>query len=224
MSREKRIPKTPEQRLRECETHMYFLWDARRLYDQEPERYKQIAAELRVLVGDHKPKRRLLLAMMEEYGFSYDVQPPGPPFDKQPIPLVGWRNDPIHQALTQEVQAVLGDEEKMADVLEKQAALRRPIPFPEYVEKGLAVYIRPYDYSYRDLVLAIAQQVGSSHEDHAMDEQLIQMQNIILGNEESHIAVLIQFTDLVIKVGSMFIGHVVQNYGYKSTYFKEGAT
>ena len=224
MSRKKRIPKTSEQRLRECETHLYFLWDARKLYDQESDRYKQIAAELRVLVGDHKPKRRLLLAMMEEYGFSYDVQPPGPPFDKQPIPLVGWRNDPIHQALTQEVQAVLGDKEKMADVLEKQAVLRRPIPFPEYVEKGLAVYIRPYDYSYRDLVLAIAQQVGSSHEDHALDEQLIQMQNIILGNEESHIAVLIQFTDLVIEVGSMFIGHVVQNYGYKPTYFKGRAT
>lgn len=220
----KRIPKTSEQRLRECETHLYFLWDARRLYAQEPDRYKQIAAELRVLVGDQKPKRRLLLAMMEEYEFSYHVQPPGLPFDKQPIPLVGWRNDPVHQALAQEVQAALGDEEKMTAVLEKQAALRRPIPFPEYVEKGLAVYIKPYDYSYRKLVLAIAQQVGSSHEDHDVNEPLVQMQNVVLGNEESHIAVLIQFADLVIRVGFMFIEHVVQNCGYKPKYFRERAT
>ncbi len=220
----KQIRKTSEQRLRECETHLYFLWDAQRLYVQEPDRYKQIATELRVLVGDHKPKRRLLLMMMQEYTFNYQVQPPGPPFDKQPIPLVGWRNDPVHQALAQEVQAALGDEEKMIAVLEKQTALRRPIPFPEYIEKGLAVYIEPYDYSYSKLVRDIAQQVGSSHEAYEVNEPLVQMQNVILGNEESHIAVLIQFADLVIRVGFMFIEHVVQNYGYKPKYFRERAT
>lgn len=62
--------------------------------------------------------------MMEQYGYTYDVQPPGPPVDKNPILMVGWREDP-------------------ATVPENQAALRRPIPFSEYVDKGLAVYIDP---------------------------------------------------------------------------------
>lgn len=138
MVRKTRIEKPPEQRLSECETHLYFLWDARRLYRAQKDRYKQIAAELRVLVGDHKPKRRLLLSLMNEFGFSFDVQPPGPPLDKQPIPMVGWRDDPEHQALTEEVQQALGDEAKLAEVLKKQAAFRRVVHFPEYVEKGFS--------------------------------------------------------------------------------------
>ena len=152
MNQKKRIKKPPEQRLNECETHLYFLWDAR-LYQWQKDRYKQIAAELRVLVGDYKPNKRLLLSLMNEFGFSFDVQPPNPPFDKQPISMVGWREDPKHQALTEEVQQALGDEVKLAEIIKKQAALRRAVPFPEYVEKALAVYVAPYDYSYRDLVL-----------------------------------------------------------------------
>ena len=87
-----RIPKSREARLVECETHLYFLWDARRQFHQEYDRYKQLAAELRILVGDHKPARRLLFSMMTQFGFSYEVPPPPPPCDKQAItPMVGWK-------------------------------------------------------------------------------------------------------------------------------------
>lgn len=102
MTRKHRAPKSPEARLVECETHLYFLWDARRLYQEQRDRYKQIAAELRVLVGDHRPSRRLLISMMDEFGFRYEVQPPPPPFDKQPIAMIGWREDPNHLALVRQ--------------------------------------------------------------------------------------------------------------------------
>ena len=218
--KKRRIPKTSEQRLDECETHLYFLWDAHRLYPQQKDRYKQIASELRVLVGDHRPRRRLLLALMEDYGFSYAVQPPGPPFDKQPISMVGWRDDPHHQALTKEIEQAMGDKEKLDELLEKQAAMRRPVPFPEYVDRAQAVYIAPHDYSYRDLVLAVAQQVGSSHEDTAVDETLVQLGQFVIGRNEGHIAPLIGFADLVIEVGSRFIAFVSEKHGYNPKYFK----
>ena len=127
--RKKRIRKPTEQRVEECEAHLYFLWDACRLYREQKDRYKQIAAELRVLVGDHKPERRLLFSLMNEYGYHYEVQPPGPPFDKQAIPMVGWRDDPAQHAMTAEVQKALGDEKKLGELLGKQAALRRSVPF-----------------------------------------------------------------------------------------------
>lgn len=220
MSPRKRIHKAPEQRLVEAETHLYFLWDARRLYRDQPDRYKQVAAELRVLVAEHKPDHRLLISMMDHYGFTYEVQPPGPPLDKQSIPMVGWRDDPTQHALATELEDALGKGEKLEAVLQKQAALRRPVHFSEYVEKGLAVYIAPYDYSYQDLVRAVAQQEGSGHEDRLVDESLAQMHSVRLGNEETHIAVLINFADLVIKVGSFFITHVVHNHGYQPRYFE----
>lgn len=222
MTKKRRIPQSPTERFNECETHLYFLWDARRLYAQQRDRYKQIASELRVLVGDQSPKKRLLLWLMDEYGFAYAVQPPGAPFDKQPIPMVGWRNDPEHQVLTLEVEKALGDEAKLAEVLKKQAATRRPVPFSEYVEKALAVYIAPYDYSYRDLVLAVAQQLGSSHEDTKVEEPLLHMRQFVIGGDEGHVAPLIGFADLVLEVGSRFIAFLAEKHGYAPKYFQLG--
>lgn len=223
MSRQERIPKSREQRLAECEAHLYFLCDARRRFPEQYDRYKRIAAELRVLVGDHRPNRRLLIAMMEEFRFEYVVQPPSPPFQKMPISMVGWREDPEWQAVTQQVEAALGDEEALAAALDAQAALRRPVPFPEYVERGLAVYIAPKDYSHRELTAAIAQQVGSSHEDTAMDESLVKMGGVIIGNDESHVAALVTFSDLVLEVGRQFIEYVTANHGFEPKYFHGNA-
>ncbi len=159
---------------------------------------------------------------MEELGFSYDVQPPGPPLDKQPIPMIGWRRDAEHQALTAELQEAMGDEAKLGKVLEKQAALRRAVPFPAFVEKALAVYIAPYDYSYRELVLAVAQQVGSGHEDTAVDEPLLQLRQFVIGGDEGHVAPLLNFADLVLKVGASFVAFVAEKQGYKPKYFQLG--
>lgn len=219
MSKKKRIPKSREQRLRDCESHLYFLWDARRLYPREEERYKQIAGELRILVCETRHNRSLLLNLMDEHGFSYDVPPTGPPFDKQPIAMVGWRDDPVHQRLTRELASAMGDDAKMAKVSEELIALRKPVPIREFVNRALAVYIAPDDYSYRDLTLAVAQQVGSSHEDDEVDEPLVKMQNIQIGRDQGHIAPLIGFSDLIIKVGSVFLGFVVQNQDYQPKYF-----
>ena len=157
--------------------------------------------------------------MMEAYGFTYDVQPPGPPFDKQTIPMVGWREDPIQKQLTNEYQDALGDPEALAAVLEKEAALRRPVPFSEYVDKALAVYIKPYDYSYGALVRAISQQEGSGHEDSAIDEPLAQMHQVAIGGHPSHIAALIGFADLVLRVGMAFLDYATASHDYTPRYF-----
>ena len=216
-----RIPKSLEQRLQDCETHLYFLWDSRRLYPVQKDRFKQIAAELRILVCETRTNHPLLLNLMEELGFAFDVQPQGPPFDKQPISMVGWRDDPVHQQLTAEVQAAIGDEQKVSEVLQKQAALRRPMPFREYVEKGLAVFIAPYDYSYRELTLAVSQQVGSSHEDLTVEEPLVKLQHFSLAGHKGHVAPLIVFADLALEVGGAFVDFLVQTQSYKPQYYKE---
>jgi hypothetical protein len=161
--------------------------------------------------------------MMKEFGFSYEVQPPPPPFDKQAIPMVGWRDDPRHLAIVRQLEAAYGDEVKLNEVLEAQAAMRRPVPFEEYVERALAVYIAPYDYSFRDLVLAIAQQIGSGHEDSSVEAPLVQMANTSIGNQESHVAVLVQFADLVLEVGALFLGHVTEHHGYSPKYYRDDA-
>lgn len=225
--RKRRISKSPEERIAECETHLYFLWDARRLYPQQTERYKQIAAEARILVCETKKNRPLLLDLMDQYGFSHDVQPPGsnpsgPSLKPGPIPLVGWHDDPVHKEISDRLQKAInsGNKDEIAEIEQQLAELALPISFREWVNKGLAVFIRPYDYSNRDLVLAISQQFGSSHEDEAVEEPILQMRQVQLAGQSSEIAALISFTDSVISVGTAFIGHMMDKHGFEPRYFK----
>ncbi len=215
----KKIRKPPELRLRECEEHLYLLNESLERYRQNAVHYKQVASELRVLVADQKPSQRLLLAMMAEYDFSYDVQPSKEPIHAR-IPMVGWRDDPEHKAMCEEAEACLGDEEKIKTLVEKQAAMARPVPFAEFVERGLAVFIAPHDISNRELVAVIAQQIGSAHEGTAVDESIVKLRHIRIGNEESHIVALIDLAHLVLRVGTQFLAHVVQQHGYQLRQFQ----
>jgi len=227
MSQKPRIAKSDDQILIDCETHLYFLWDAHRLYSQQRERFKQIAAELRILVCETKKNKPLLLDLMDKYNFEYEVQPPGlsqggPPLKPQPLSMVGWRDDPQHKEISEELSKAIesGDDAKKKEIYEKLASLAKPIPFHEWVNKGLAVFIKPYDYSNRELTLAIAQQFGSSHEDDSVEEPIARLQQIIIGGETGDIAPMIAFAEYVIQVGKMFISHLVSNYSYKPQYFK----
>lgn len=159
---------------------------------------------------------------MDEHGFSYQVQPPGPPFDKHAIPLIG---DAAQQELIEEMQSAdLSNSETMDAYLQKNAALRRAVPFREYVERAEAIFIAPHHYSYGDLTLVIAQQLGSSHEDSEVDESLVQMASLLIGGHPSHLLVLAQFANLVIHVGQTFLGFLIKERKYSPAYFQVDPT
>jgi hypothetical protein len=66
-----------------------------------------------------------------EYGFNYEVQPAAPPAGpplKGPIPLVGWREDPVQQELAKKLKQALGDEQKLNALLDQQQSLRVALP------------------------------------------------------------------------------------------------
>ena len=227
-TRKQRIPKPPAQRLSECETHLYFLWDARRLYPQQRDRFKQIAAELRILVCETLMNKPLLLDLMDEYDFMHEVQPPGtsdsgPPLKQQPLPMVAWRDDPVHAEISQQLLQAMesGNDAQLEAVEHRLAQLARPVPFREWVNNGLAVYIAPHDYSHRDLVLAIAQQFGSSHEDDSIEEPIIRLQQMYIGGQTGDIAPLISFADSVIAVGTNFLHYLERHHEFQPKYFSE---
>ena len=213
-----RVPKSREERMRDCETHLAYLKEARDNYRTDRERYKQVAAELRVLICKFGSNKPLLLDLMDEYGFKYEVQPAAPPTGpplKGPIPLVGWRDDPVQQELAKELKQAGADEQKLNAVLARQQALRVALPLRQFVDKGLAAYIAPYDYSYNQLTRAIAEQCGAAHEDDAIEEGLAAMRKFRIGNDHSHIRVLISFADTILHAGSEFLAFMVANRGYQ---------
>jgi hypothetical protein len=227
-TRKSRVDKTSAERLAECETHLYFLWDALRLYPEQRDRFKQIAAELRVLVCETRTNKPRLLNLIDEYACVYEVQPPGlsaggPPLKPQPLPMVGWRDDPIQIEVSERLSRAIesGDASQINEVEQALADLARPVPFRDWVNKGLAVFIAPYDYSHRDLVLAIAQQFGSSHEDDSVEEPILRLRQIYIGGERSDLAPLTVFADSVLSVGRAFIRHVEQHHGFRPQYFRD---
>jgi hypothetical protein len=221
MAKPTRIPKTDEQHVRDCETHLFFLAEAHRQVYQKIERYKQLASELRILVAERsRGSQPLLIYCMEKFGFSYEVQPSGPPFENRPIDMVGDMNGPVYRQLGEEIRTAGSDEEKLRKLIKKQAQLRRPVPFKEYVNNALAVYIRPKEYSYAELVRAIAQQMGGSHEAGSVDQTLAQMTNLKIGGVESHIVTLVEFANLVESVGMEYLGFMVSNHAYQLKHFE----
>ena len=206
--------------MQDCETHLSFLKEARDQFEVDRERYKQIAGELRVLVCKSRTNKPLLLDLMDHYGFVYEVQPPGPPLDKSAIPLVGWRYDSVQQDLTKALEEAYGDQAKLSEVLARQASLRVALSLRRYVDEGLAVFARPYDYSFRDLTRAIAEQSGVAHEDEAVEEGIAAMQRVHLGGEHSHIVALINFADTVLSAGMEFLAFMATNRGYQLRRFQ----
>jgi hypothetical protein len=91
-----RVPKSPDERIRDCETHLAFLREARHNYRTDRERYKQVAGELRVLVCKSRNNKPLLLDLMDEYGFNYEVQPAAPPAGP---PLKGPKHEQLIKVL-----------------------------------------------------------------------------------------------------------------------------
>jgi hypothetical protein len=222
-NRQAKVPKSPDERMRDCETHLAFLKEARDKYRTDPERYKQVAAELRVLVCTSRTNTPLLLDLMDEYGFEYEVQPSaspaGPPL-KGPIPLVGWRDDPVQQALAKELEQAGDDKQKLNAVLARQQSLRVALPLRRFVDEGLAAFIAPYEYSYNLLTRAIAEQSGGAHEDAAIDEGLAAMRNFRIGGDDSHIRVLISFADTILRAGLKFLAFMEARHGYQIRRFQ----
>jgi hypothetical protein len=217
MALKKKLHRSTQERIGACESHLFFLHEDLKLFPQQYDRYKQIAGKLRLLVcagGRNKP---LLLDLMDEVGFTYEVQPPGPL--TIPIPPGGWRDGPDYQALTLEIQQAAGDRQKLAAIHERQAKLRKPMSLREYTDKALATFIKPYDYSFNELVRSIAQQCGSSHEDESIDEPIAQMRSLVLNGVESHVAVMVEYAGRVLDAGAKFILYSVEKGLYQARYF-----
>lgn len=216
-----KINKTPIELLRSLETHLFFLYTALENYRTERDRYKQVASELRVLVGDHNPKRRLLIHLMKKYDYEYLVHPSNEPLDYLPIQLKSKYKSKKQMEIDKKYENACSEVE-FDEMIEELRKLRFSYPLDEYLEKALAVFIAPDEYSYRELIVAVAQQIGSSHEDLAVDEGIYKLSQIEIGGQIAYTAPIIGIARTCFAAGMEFITHTVNEHGYKCIYkYKE---
>lgn len=207
MPKRPRIPKSPERRLADCESQLRFLAEALDKQPHERDRYKQVAGALRILVCSAGRNRPLLLDLLKTYGLASDVLPQPPTFG--PVAMVG----DIAKYGSLDLSTM--SDAELEDLAARERARAKPVPLASFVEAGLAVYIDPYEISYKDLILTVAQQSGTAHEDDHLDAAIVELERILIGGYSGHEAPLRGLGMIVLSAGRELIRHVATHHGYR---------
>jgi hypothetical protein len=109
-------------------------------------------------------------------------------------------------------------EEETNEMVGELRKLRVSYPLDESLDKALAVFIAPDEYSYRELIVSVAQQIGSSHEDLVVDEGIYKLSRTEIGGQLAYAAPIIGIGSKCCDAGIELIAHVVNNHGYKCIY------
>lgn len=209
-----RIPKTGDALVGALESHTKFLSEAMIALESERDRYKQLAADLRLLVCQGGSNKPLLLNLMDELNVTYSISPiPDLPF---PIPMV----DEMDQSPDVDFSSMSPEE-----IWAYHRSRGKRYSLREFVARALAVYVLGHSYSYNALIRAIAEQSGGSHEDTTVDANLVELESFIIGGFQGHVAPLVNLAAHVVAASCLVINEAIKQ-GYKPHYLvqrKDGA-
>lgn len=207
----KRVPRSDLDRIASCEFHLLALWEAYVRASVQPERYKQMAAELRVLVCRHGRNKPLLLNLMKTHSIEARVNPQSSRYLKK-----DWQIDTIYKRELNNLPPRNYNYTELVELLHSRMPSEEPLDYEQYISDVVAVANEYGEYTCKELILAVAQQIGSGHEDEAVDELLHyvclieQVNNVrptILGP-------LMRIAEEVLALGSMFVFVASQHYAY----------
>lgn len=202
-----RVPKTGNNLLADLESQVKFLREALETLPTEPDRYKQLAAGLRVLVCEFKSNRPLLLDLMDELEVTYTISPiPDLPF---PIPLV----DELEDANDVDLNGMTPGE-----VLAYHRSRHKSYPLRVFVRRAMAVFFMGHKYSYEELIRTLAEQSGLGHEDWTIDSNVPEMESYTIGGYQGHVAPLRALAKHVLSAATSVVNKAATK-GYRPTYF-----
>jgi hypothetical protein len=203
-----RVRKTSNRLLADLESHLKFLHEALVRLPGEPDRYKVLAAGLRVLVCDFGSNRPLLLDLLDAFDLKYSIGPiPDLPF---PLPMV----DELDLDSGTDFTAMSSEQ-----IWAYHRSRAKSYPLREFVARGLAVFVLGRPYSYTDLIRTIAEQSGLSHEDPTVDSNILELESSVIGGYQGHVAPLLSLAEHVIAAGVIVINKAARS-GY-SPHFLE---
>ena len=185
----RKIPKTLNRKLRDLDDHLYLLEDAlSRLSAGESAHLKTLSAELRVLVCWSSGTEGLLWRIADELGVEDDVH--------------------VHLAGNVNHEHPLSKDISFSFIPLIEAGKGDPRLTPNrYSLKGIlkkleALTVLGRGYTHEQLIKHVAQQIGSAHEDDGAQRHIVELSQILLGNEKMLIKVLKSDARYVLEIGS----------------------
>ena len=202
MSRVPRIPKTFTKKLRDLEDHLFLLHEAlSMLVSGQTAFFKSLAAELRVLVCFSSRTEGLLWRLVDELNIPNPVHVHLAGNIKRDHPLA----KKLNFAFVPVLRAGLGDP-RLPPAL---YSLRNIIKDCE------ALYISGRGITHEDLIKAVAQQMGSAHEDEGVESYLVELSDVLLSNQQPLVQVLTSDASLVLEVGDRVLNHAQGTLSYQ---------
>ena len=188
MTRQDRPRKTLARKLRDLDDHLHFLKESLlKLATGDLAYLKPMAAELRVLVCKSSGTEGLLWRLAEELNLSDVVH----------VHLAG--NLDREHPLAQRVQFII------APVLPAGKGDPRLAPghysLRAIIKECEALVVSGKGYSHESLIRAVAEQMGSAHEDDGVAPHLIELSSTLISNRPALVGVLSSDAVLVLEVG-----------------------
>jgi hypothetical protein len=186
-----RVKKTLERNLSDLDDHLYLLEDQLRRLGESDAHIKVIAAELRVLICFSSGTEGLLWRLADELGVSVEVTMFVPENLDPTLPLsVGliFSYGPIETYSS-------GD----------PLSVPRNYSFREVIKKHEPVFISGKGITHEYLIKAIAQQMGTAHEDEGIELSLLEMESIFVRGVNPYIPILKTDAELVLQMGSRIL-------------------
>lgn len=144
------------------EIHLKLLFENIEKMREDFAYYKSVAAEMRVLVSDKNPKKRLFFEIMRI--FDYKIE--------------NMKNDRHPYTWT------------MLNINNKDTYQKDEISLENYCERCLAVGVEGVNFTVNEFVRLIAQEDGSSHDSNSVDRAIAVSGSYFFNGFPGHISVL----------------------------------
>ncbi len=203
MQRRNRIPKTLARKLSDLDDHLFLLREHLHRLAEGEAHLKILSAELRVLVCVSSETEGLLWRLADELTVSDSVY----------LHLAG-NVDTDHPHAKGLVFAVvpiqrggLGD----PSLPPNNYSLRRIIKEHE------AIFVSGKGLTHEYLIKAIAEQMGSAHEDEGVEPSLVELGEIFMGRFRSYIPIVTLDAELTLEIGERILERAEQELGFVRT-------
>ncbi|MCP4990270.1 MAG: hypothetical protein GY928_30800 [Colwellia sp.] len=195
MSRWKRTDRTPKsisQKLNNLDDHQFLL--RRSLHDlpKEPANLKILATELRTLVCCSSGVDGLLWRLCDELSVSDQIELFSPLSIKRDHPLSKGLQFDIYPAKRPDQLSGLPNAKAELLSLRKLFEQYEAVYLPTIKEKIL---------THETLIKAVAQQIGSAHEDEGIDPDLDRLSCVLLNGQSAYFQILKQDAEFSLQIG-----------------------
>jgi len=202
MARKNRIPKTLERKLSDLEDHLYFLKESlAKLLKGDIAYLKTLAVELRVLVCKASGTEGLLWRIIDELHLHDTVH----------IHLAGNlnRDHPLAKGIQFLFIPVLRAGQGDPRLSPAHYSLK------SIIKECEALVISGDGYTHENLIRAVAEQIGSAHEDEGVAPHLIELSGTVISDQAALNSILISVADLVLEVGERILNEAEQRLTFK---------